>query len=85
METCAVCLELIEEPDPVGAGVMLFHADCRPTCRFCGRPYAVEEAGWDFRGGTAWSAAWGYVSKLDSAACPHCSDAGGRRDYGAGW
>ena len=85
MDTCAVCLELVEEPDPHGAGSMLFHSTCLPTCRFCNRPYAVDESGWDFRGGTHWSDEWGYVSKLESAACPACSDDGGRRDYGSGW
>ena len=64
---------------------MLFHHACLPRCRFCGRPYQVDEASWDFRGTTRWSAEWGYVPCLESAACPECSDTGERRDYGAGW
>ena len=85
METCAVCTELIEDDDPHGAGVMLFHTRCLPACRFCDRRYTIDEASWDFRGGTAWSDEWGYVPRLESAACPECSDLGERRDYGSGW
>jgi hypothetical protein len=85
METCAVCTELIDEPDPLGAGVMLFHRACLPCCRFCERRYQADQAEWDFRGGTAWSDEWGYVITLQSATCPECSDLGGRRDYGSGW
>jgi hypothetical protein len=85
VEVCAVCGDLIEEPGAVGAGVMLFHSDCLPACRFCGRLYVADEAGWDFRGGTAWSDDLGYVQRLESAACPDCTDEGGRRDYGSGW
>jgi hypothetical protein len=85
MDACAVCLREIAEPDPLGAGVMLFHAACRPTCRFCSRTYASDDAGWDFRGGTEWDDEHGFISRLDSAACPDCSDLGERRDYGSGW
>ena len=85
MDLCAVCLEEITDPNPPGAGSMVFHAACVPTCRFCGARYGISEAGWDFRGGTEWSDAWGFVSRLESAACPECSDLGARRDYGAGW
>ena len=85
MEVCAVCWNEVEERDPPGAGSMLFHSGCLPTCRFCNRVYRVDEAGWDFRGGTEWSDEWGYAARLESAACPDCSDDGERRDYGAGW
>jgi hypothetical protein len=85
MEVCAVCWQEIDEPDPPGAGSMLFHRACLPTCRFCDCPYTIDQAGWDFRGGTQWSDEWGYLPRLESAACPECSDSGGRRDYGSGW
>jgi hypothetical protein len=32
-----------------------------------------------------WSDDWGYIPKLESAACPTCTDDAERRDYGAGW
>ena len=85
MEICAVCLDEIDDPSPPGAGNMLFHRACLPTCRFCGRRYVVDEAGWDFRGRTEWSDPHGYLARLDSAACSDCSDTGERRDYGSGW
>ena len=64
---------------------MLFHPSCLPTCRFCGKRYAVDESGWDFRGDSEWSDEWGFVPRLASSACADCSDLGGRRDYGSGW
>jgi hypothetical protein len=85
MNVCAVCCHEIDEPDPPGAGVMLFHRACLPTCRFCGRQYRTDESGWDFRGGTEWHDEWGYLQRLESAACEECSDSGERRDYGSGW
>jgi hypothetical protein len=85
VEICAICLAAIDEADPPGAGLMLFHTGCCPACRFCGRTYELDEAGWDFRGGTEWSDEHGFISRLESAACPNCSDSGGRRDYGSGW
>jgi hypothetical protein len=84
MEVCAVCGEELGAQS-VGIGSMLFHLGCLPTCKFCERPYMVQEAGWDFRGGVAWSDEWGYVPRFESAACPDCTDDAERRDYGAGW
>jgi hypothetical protein len=84
-ENCAVCSAELDEERPVGVGSMVFHAGCLPACRFCGRPYTLDEAGWDFRGGVAWSGERGYLPRLQSAACGACSDTGERRDYGAGW
>lgn len=84
IEVCAVCGEEVEEAG-VGLGSMLFHRSCHPCCRFCERPYIVQEAGWDFRGGVRWLDAWGYVTLLESAACPTCTDDAERRDYGMGW
>ncbi|MBA2447082.1 MAG: hypothetical protein H0V51_03555 [Chloroflexi bacterium] len=85
LEVCAVCGDEVVEPAPIGIGSMLFHAGCLPRCRFCDRPYNLDEAGWDFRGGVAWSDQWGYVPRLHAAACPACTDDAERRDYGAGW
>ena len=85
LDSCAVCSTLVEEERPVGIGSMLFHSGCLPTCRFCRRPYRLDEAGWDFRGGVAWTDESGYVPRLQSAACGACSDIGERRDYGPGW
>lgn len=86
LDVCAVCGEEVEESGiSLGLGSMLFHHRCLPRCRFCDRPYIVQEAGWDFRGGVAWSDEWGYIPKLESAACPTCTDDAERRDYGAGW
>ena len=46
LEVCAVCGEdLDEDPITFGIGSMLFHHRCRPACRFCERPYVVQEAG----------------------------------------
>ena len=84
-EVCAVCEQEIEEDAPVGVGTMLFHTACVPSCQFCTRAYVVEEAGWDFRGGTAWSDDWGYVQAVQAVTCPTCADDAQRRDYGAGW
>jgi hypothetical protein len=84
IDVCAVCGQEVDNPH-VGIGSMLFHIECLPACKFCARPYAVQEAGWDFRGGVAWSDDWGYVPTLESAACPGCTDDAERRDYGAGW
>lgn len=84
MHVCAVCWEEIEDEHPPGAGSLYFHPHCLPNCRFCRRAYAIDEAGWDFRGAVEWSDEWGYVPLLQSAACPECSDLGGRRDYGSG-
>lgn len=84
IEVCAVCGEEIEESS-IGLGSMLFHLTCLPRCRFCARPYLVHEAGWDFRGGVRWSAEWGYIPMLESAACPTCTDDAERRDYGLGY
>ena len=85
LDTCAICGAAVDEERPIGIGSMLFHGRCVPRCRFCNRPYALDEAGWDFRGGVAWTDDWGYVPRLQSAACGACSDAGERRDYGSGW
>jgi hypothetical protein len=84
-EVCAICGREIDEDRPLGIGTMLFHTACLPACRFCERPYVVEEAGWDFRGGVAWSDEWGYVPRLEAAACATCTDDAERRDYGSGW
>jgi len=84
-EVCAVCGREIDEDRPAGVGTMLFHDTCLPACRFCTRPYAVDEAGWDFRGGVAWSDDWGYVPHLERAVCATCTDDAERRDYGSGW
>jgi hypothetical protein len=84
IDVCAVCGNEVDEVG-VGIGSMLFHHACLPACRFCGQPYQVDEAGWDFRGGVTWSDEWGYVPMLESAACPTCTDDAERRDYGAGW
>jgi hypothetical protein len=84
IDVCAVCGNEVGNPS-VGVGSMLFHLHCLPRCRFCQRPYVVQEAGWDFRGGVAWNDEWGWVPQLESAACPTCTDDAGRRDYGAGW
>ena len=48
IDVCAVCGEEVAEAG-VGIGSMLFHHACLPACRFCDRPYEVDEAGWDFR------------------------------------
>jgi hypothetical protein len=80
----SVCGQEVEEAG-VGLGSMLFHKQCLPRCRFCERPYLVQEAGWDFRGGVKWLDEWGYVPMMESAACPTCTDDAERRDYGAGW
>ena len=85
MEVCAACGKLVEDSRALGVGSMLFHRQCLPACRFCRRAYAVSESGWDFRGGVGWSDEWGYVARLESAACPTCTDDAERRDYGAGW
>lgn len=85
MEFCAGCGRPIQERDPLGAGTMLFHRACCPVCRFCGARYTLDAAGWDFRGGTVWSSEWGYLCRLESAACGVCTDLGERRDYGTGW
>ena len=85
IDVCAVCGCEVDEEQPVGLGTMLFHPACLPGCRFCERQYALNEAGWDFRGGVAWSDEWGYAPRLESAACPTCTDDAERRDYGAGW
>jgi hypothetical protein len=84
MDVCAVCGQEVGDP-AVGVGSMLFHLGCLPACKFCERPYVVQEAGWDFRGGVVWSDEWGYMPQLESAACPTCTDDAERRDYGAGW
>lgn len=84
IEVCAVCGQEVEEAG-IGLGSMLFHKQCLPACRFCGRPYLVQEAGWDFRGGVKWLDEWGYVQMMESAVCPTCADDAERRDYGAGW
>jgi hypothetical protein len=84
LELCAVCQTCLDEPEPPGIGIMLFHRACRPACRFCSRRYRLDEGGWDFRGQTVWSDAHGYLTGLESAACPDCTELGGRRDYGLG-
>ena len=85
LDVCATCGAEVDGEEPLGVGTMLFHRRCLPACRFCRRRYAVDEAGWDFRGGVGWSDEWGYVPRLESAACPTCTDDAERRDYGAGW
>lgn len=86
MDVCAVCGLEVDDGESLGAGSMVFHGTCLPSCRFCERPYTVDESGWDFRGGVAWSdESEAYVSRLESAACGTCSDEGERRDYGLGW
>jgi hypothetical protein len=85
IDTCAVCGADVAEAQPPGVGAMIFHPTCLPTCRFCGRAYAIGDAGWDFRGGVTWSDDSGYVTRLESAACASCTDEGERRDYGSGW
>jgi hypothetical protein len=84
VELCAVCQRCIEEVDPPGVGVMLFHQDCLPACRFCNRRYLLDEGGWDFRGQSIWSDQHGYLIALASAACPDCTELAERRDYGLG-
>lgn len=84
LEVCAVCGAETDDA-AVGIGSMIFHQRCLPRCRFCARGYDVAEAGWDFRGGVIWSDEAGFVHRLESAACPDCTDDAGRRDYGAGW
>ena len=84
IDVCAVCGQEVGDPD-VGVGSMLFHLTCLPTCKFCERPYVVQEAGGTFGAGSPGTTSGATYRNLESAACPTCTDDAERRDYGAGW